>query len=594
MNAILKTFLSMSLSGSLLILILLSGKRFMADKISRQWRYYIWLIVILRLLLPFGPETNLMGIIGQAVDQMTPPADFLPRQNVSFPVPEGDSAPDAEQNDEGADGPAAGFSTLHRLRDMAFLLVNHIWVIWLAAAMGMLIRKVTIYQEFIRYIDAGLTPVSDVEMLDRLSVAAEQAGVKRPVELCVNPLIATPLLTGFFHPRIVLPDTDISERDFGYIVLHELMHYKRMDMLYKWLVQMTICLHWFNPLVHLMGSEITRACEFSCDEAVLAKTGYAGARDYGKTLLDAMAAIGRSRENPGVVSLSNNKQLLKERLYAIMNFRKKSAAVHLLTGVLTLCVILGAAFAGVYPVSAASGPADRFQISGDENAAQAETDGHNGAYSLQMERYYETGSIPLFRIAFSLLDEEGRKEWLDRIYTDKNMAFASAAAGLLDGDCGLIQGVAKKAYGDDEIAFFSGLIMYMDDDTLEMWLERALEDGKPAFRSVLFQALDRNDKSDELEEKQEKKWEEAQRAEYQAVGVTTDGRKYYYQGQPVNIFLDIRANKSFYTLDMNPGGTVNIRIIRDADNAITGVAYLTEEEIWDLFGDDGDPVSRDD
>ena len=61
MNAALKIFLSMSFSGSLLILALLLGKRFLKDKISRQWQYYIWLIVLLRLLLPFGPEVSLMG-----------------------------------------------------------------------------------------------------------------------------------------------------------------------------------------------------------------------------------------------------------------------------------------------------------------------------------------------------------------------------------------------------------------------------------------------------------------------------------------------------------------------------------------------------
>ena len=59
MNVALKIFLSMSFSGGLLILALLLGKRFLKDKISRQWQYYIWLIVLLRLLLPFGPEVSL-------------------------------------------------------------------------------------------------------------------------------------------------------------------------------------------------------------------------------------------------------------------------------------------------------------------------------------------------------------------------------------------------------------------------------------------------------------------------------------------------------------------------------------------------------
>ncbi len=55
MGTVFKKVLSMSFSGSLLILVLLAVKPFLKDKISRQWQYYIWLIVILRLLVPFEP-----------------------------------------------------------------------------------------------------------------------------------------------------------------------------------------------------------------------------------------------------------------------------------------------------------------------------------------------------------------------------------------------------------------------------------------------------------------------------------------------------------------------------------------------------------
>lgn len=126
----------------------------------------------------------------------------------------------------------------------------------------------------------------------------------------------------------------------------------------------------------------------------------------------------------------------------------------------------------------------------------------------------------------------------------------------------------------------------MDEAELELWLDRALEDGKLDFQSMLFDRLDKNDEFDELRD--EKEWEAAQEAEYQAAGVTMDGENYYYQGQLVNIFCDIRANKSFYTLNMNPAGAVNIKIIRDADNKITSVAYMTEAEVTELLGNMSD------
>ena len=293
MNAVLKIFLSMSFSGGLLILALLLGKRFLKDKISRQWQYYIWLIVVLRLLLPFGPEVSLLGKTYQAVDQAITQAAPLPPPAVNTPKDILEPAAGLEQNHETVSPPAEDLTTAPPLQEIGVLLANHVWLIWLGAALGLLIRKVTVYQGFMRYIKAGLTPVSDLAVLDRLSITAERAGVQKPVELCVNPLISSPLLMGFFRPCIVLPSADISEMDFQYIVLHELTHYKRRDMFYKWLVQITVCLHWFNPLAYLMSWEITRACEFSCDEAVLAKMGCGNAQDYGKTLLNAMSAVGK-------------------------------------------------------------------------------------------------------------------------------------------------------------------------------------------------------------------------------------------------------------------------------------------------------------
>ncbi len=818
MNEVLKIFLSMSFSGGLLILALFLGKRFFKDKISRQWQYYIWLVVILRLLFPFGPEVSLLGKTYQAVDQaITQTAPLLPQQQYPLTTPGGNLAPvvGIEQSNRNMNSPTKDLATVHPIQEIGTLLTDHVWLIWSVVALTLLIRKATIYQSFMRYIKAGLTPVSDIEILDQLSITAEQAGIKRPAELCVNPLISSPLLIGFFHPCIVLPNADISEKAFQYIVLHELTHYKRRDMFYKWLVQITACLHWFNPLVHLMSREITKACEFSCDEAVLAKIGSGNAQDYGKILLDAMAAVGRYKENLGAVTLSENKQLLKERLAAIMNFKKQSKAVKSLTVMLTLFVVVGASFAGIYtvgntqaasipnaPVDTAGRPSLSLAVSGAAvNVLAAENDtisaeynrdvytvnisqqnrdwkvliscktstnindetiklylpnvdygdvklkadngyltcglirsGHivgnfnmasvfltlpegfsgsvnaiaNSGYfqlvsrddfknttttitdngdwgeiykptnfkengntstftngtganiiqvtrkgtgvmgiytsqsftssnefpddwkelwkeewqgkpweddwwqntwreddtpnapstapdkqstkangtSSDIEQYYQAGSLPLFQIAFPRLDREEQVAWLEKVYADGNTAFFSAAVSGLDTNSSVLTSFAEKVYENSDTAFFSILVDWMDETELEFWLARALEDGNWAFQSMLFDKLDKKDEFDELQAKQEKEWAEAQMAEYEAVGVTmVDEKTYYYKGQLINVFLDIRKEGSFYTLNMNPAGTVNIKITRDTNNNITGAAYMTEAEVAELLGD---------
>ena len=597
MNTVWKIFLSMSCSGGLLILALLLGKRCLGNAISRQWRYYIWLIVLLRLLLPFGPEVSLLGSTYRAMDQAITQAPSPPPQSAPD-ISEDELTPavGAERADENRQ--AETWTAVQPLRDVGELLLHQIWLVWLVAALGLLIRKITIYQGFIRYVKAGMTPVSDIEKLDQLSAGAERAGVGKPVELCVNPLISSPLLIGAFRPCVVLPRADIPEKEFWYIALHELTHYKRRDMFYKWLVQVTVCLHWFNPLVYLMSREITRACEFSCDEAVLTKMGCDNAQDYGKTLLNAMAAVGKYKESVGAVTLSENKQLLKERLGAIMSFKKKSKAIRLLTGMLTLCVIFSAAFVGVYSTAAAADVPNTvnavkkimglFGIAKYDNFVYPkETTASIENNSSEIERYYKAGSLPLFEIAFPRLDENTQKMWLERLYADGDFAFFSVAVRGIDTDSSLFADFAEKAYTDEEMAFFSIFTDRMGKARLELWLDRALEDENWAFQSILFDRLNRRGEFDELKEKQEKEWAEAQMAEYRAVGVTMDGKDYYYKGQLVNVFLDIRPNKAFYALNMNPKGTVNIRIIRSNDNVITGVAYMTEAEVKELLEEDG-------
>ena len=578
MNTVLKVLFSMSFSGSLLILVLFAGKRLLKNKLSRQWQYYIWLIVIVRLLLPFEPKFNLMEKVYQTINPAIMQIGLLPQPQNLYNSSDTSNVLtiNIEPNNPSTDNLSETLTATNFIKSIVFLLENDIWLIWLTIVLLLLTRKITIYQSFIRYIKAGLNPVSNMEHLDQLSIIAKQVGIKKPIELCINPLISSPLLIGFFHPYIVLPSTDISEKDFQYIILHELIHNKRQDIYYKWLVQVTVCLHWFNPLVYFMNREITKACEFSCDEAVLVKMGYDSAKDYGKTLLDAMAAIGKYKESFGVMTLSENKQLLKERLEAIMSFKKKSKTIQFLTAILTLCISFGASFVGVCPVMAKT-----YSNSAKENKSFETEEIENEKKQIfltQAERYYKD-SLPLFEIAFFRMDEETQSTWLDKIYADGEIAFFSVSVDQLKKDSPLIQLFAEKTYIDRSISFFSVLTDCMSEEMLELWLDRALEDKQVSFQSVLFNKLDWKDELNELETK----LEEQQQKEYQLYDIIHNGKTYYYKNQLVYIFLDIRQDSSFYTLDINPQGEVNIKITRNKNGEIESVNYMTEEEVEELL-----------
>ena len=226
MNDLLKIILSLSFSGTLLIIIMLFiGKVFFRKRANHRWKYYIWLIIIARLLIPLTPDISLTGTIFEKTDLVI------------------------DTNDKSD-------TTFSLLQSFLSVFFQNLGIIWLIVSLILLIRKITIYQGFVKYIKAGREEVSCVGLLNTLAQLGTQIGVNCPVEFYTNGLVSSPLLIGFFRPCIILPTTDIPKDDLKYTLLHELTHFKRKDMFYKWLAQITICLHWFNPFVYIMEHEL--------------------------------------------------------------------------------------------------------------------------------------------------------------------------------------------------------------------------------------------------------------------------------------------------------------------------------------------------
>ena len=234
------------------------------------------------------------------------------------------------------------------VRNMVTAVWTNLWLGWLVVALILFIRKITVYQDFVKYIQAGCVEVADIDLLERFGKLVERKRINTTVELYTNNLISSPLLIGFFRPCIVLPTVDLPPANFDYIILHELMHFKRRDMFYKWLVQFTLCIHWFNPFVYLMSREIGKTCELSCDEAVVQELDTKGRRAYGDTLLNAIGFGGSYKNSLVSLTLNENKELLRERLDAIMNFKKKTKWAITISLLLTVMLVCGFIVSGAY------------------------------------------------------------------------------------------------------------------------------------------------------------------------------------------------------------------------------------------------------
>ncbi len=352
MNEFIKILLSLSVSGALLLLLILGLKPLYKNKFSKRWQYYIWIVVALRFLLPFTPDTTIIGSLFEKFDTATITNEIPTSPNV--PV-------SADTDNSKADTGNSKAEPIQTNREVTTAAMREpfnkyicLFFIWSALAMVLFVRKVTVYQGFIQYIKAGNKEVSDIKILNLLSDCEEKLNIKTRVELSCNPLIASPMLIGFFRPRIILPTREWEDKELSYIFVHELIHYKQRDMFYKWLIQIVVCVHWFNPFVYLLEKEVNKSCELSCDEKVISVLDDTARREYGDTLISFLKSNNLYKSSLASITLTEGAEQLKERLGAIMKFRKKSKVIIAITAIFTVAVCTCFFVSGAYAAPSAA------------------------------------------------------------------------------------------------------------------------------------------------------------------------------------------------------------------------------------------------
>ena len=339
MSEFIKILLSLSVSGALLLLLILGLKPLYKNKFSKRWQYYIWIVVALRFLLPFTPDTTIVGSLFEKLDTAAITNEIPTSPNVPVPAGTGNNKAEPIQTNREI--------TTAAMRE-PFNKYVCLFFIWSALALVLFVRKVTVYQGFIQYIKAGNKEVSDIKILNLLSDCEEKLNIKTRVELSCNPLIASPMLIGFFRPRIILPVGEWEDKELSYIFVHELIHYRQRDMFYKWLIQIVVCAHWFNPFVYLLEKEVNKSCELSCDEKVISVLDDTARREYGDTLISFLKSNNLYKSSLASVTLTEGAEQLKERLGAIMKFREKSKVIIAITTIFTVAACVCFFVTGAY------------------------------------------------------------------------------------------------------------------------------------------------------------------------------------------------------------------------------------------------------
>lgn len=327
MGRALSTLLSLTLSGSVLIVVLLAIRPLLRRNLRHSGQYYLWLVPLARLLLPVFPAIRLPEGVSQALPEAISDGTLWLR------------APDMAL--AGPDRQAAGL-------DLLSLLPGLLVILWGTVATALALRAVWRYVRCLRALERESRPAGE-----RAQTVYEEAchmlEVTRPPRLLVCPGLRSPMQAGLIRPMVLLPDENSGEEVLRAALLHELTHYRRLDLCYKWLAEAAVCIHWFNPLVYVLRRELSRECELSCDESVLGRLDESGRRVYGASLLALARPVSGPTKNNMTLAMSRDGEQLKERLYAIMKFESKgklTGAVAVgVAAALCLCGVLAGAYA---------------------------------------------------------------------------------------------------------------------------------------------------------------------------------------------------------------------------------------------------------
>lgn len=348
MTNIFLSFLEISLSVSFLIILLLLFGPFLNKRYAAKWKYWIWAVLALRLLIPLSGNGRLYTAAVQSQREMsgTVEADRLPAdapeigtilRPVVVEMPTQITTP---------------IEMPHEKADSGISVLDIIIFVWLLGSLISIFVHLISYAHYKCQLRIKGRIVKDRDVLCLLLSLKRELHIKCTVRIVEYEKAASPMVIGFLNPILVLPEGQygMGKKNFqeeGYfreelffIMKHELIHIKRRDILFKLLLVAAKAVHWFNPLVWIMQKEAEIDMELSCDERVTQGTDYAARKAYTETL---MSALHKQRVKRTVLSTDfyGSKRIMKKRFKNILAKTAKKNGVVVLICAAILTVSLG-------------------------------------------------------------------------------------------------------------------------------------------------------------------------------------------------------------------------------------------------------------
>jgi beta-lactamase regulating signal transducer with metallopeptidase domain/Tol biopolymer transport system component len=328
--------LQATLSGSVVIVLILLAQKVLGGKLGPRWSHALWLLLLIRLMLPgtLPGQIDLPGLFlssDQQIEQKQPSeavkeqaASQISEESLTISGQIKDPVVGRQEPTTPKPGMIANLQNQHKPWLVSFhRVLPFIWVAG-AVVIGLYILMSNF---FLWWIVKRERPLLDQKILEIFEECKELIGVQIIVGLIPSAQIKSPALFGFVRPRLLLPKEMLevaSQKEMRYIFLHELAHLKRRDIYLGWLTSFLQILHWFNPLVWFAFYRMRADRELSCDAFVLSRAGKEESQEYGQAILGLLRRFSRSQPLPAMAAILENKSQLKRRITMIAQFKKDS------------------------------------------------------------------------------------------------------------------------------------------------------------------------------------------------------------------------------------------------------------------------------
>lgn len=320
MSEIMQNILLISAVGSVLSLVLLLVKPLTKRLFSPGWQYYIWLTVLIVMVLPIK-----MSLPAEPVNITSPENTAVQTEQITpAEVLQGQTQPAVLEE--------LSQSPVLRTPDIPINIVRVSGFLWLAVAVLLLGYKLVKYTVFLHaikkysIIECGLENIPK-----RLTVRKTE-------------LLDAPLIVGLIKPVLYLPKTEFKEDELDYILLHELTHYRRHDLLYKWFAMLVSSIHWFNPFVYIVSKQIDEECEVSCDYEVCKNLSEPQKKNYMAMILDFVQTSIRKKRQL-TTQMASSKKTLERRFIMIRTKKATSKLISVISVVLAIAMLSTTVFA---------------------------------------------------------------------------------------------------------------------------------------------------------------------------------------------------------------------------------------------------------